>query len=109
MLDPMPRKDVKLPMTSKEAQMQRRVEELEAERDALRAKLAKAVEALTPSEDTKAAYIGEFSFPITLVHPGLDKETIRLSVPWTCIKEIMAMIRARATLAKIKGEADDTR
>ena len=55
-------------------------------------------EALTPSLWTKTAYIGEFSF-------SLDREDEvgafyeeRIDVPWTTIKEIMAAIRARATL-----------
>jgi hypothetical protein len=52
-------------------------------------------EALTPSGDTKAAYIGDFSFPITL-RLGHEEETRRVDVPWTTIKEIMAAIRARA-------------
>ncbi|MHA7852237.1 hypothetical protein [Roseovarius sp.] len=86
-----------------------RLRALVNERDALRAKLEAAVGAMTPSGDTKAAYMGKFSFPITLYHPKLGEETRRVSVPWTCIKEIMAMIHARASRAKIKGEADDTR
>ena len=45
------------------------------------------VEALTPSGDTKAAYMGEIK----------DPETKRL-VSWTAIKMIMAMISARAAI-----------
>lgn len=51
----------------------------------------KALEgALTPSTETKAAYIGEFQFQFGEYTPN---------VPWTCVKQIMAAIRARAALA----------
>ena len=56
---------------------------------------ARMREALEPSGDTKAAYLGEFSF-----HDGLKKRV----VPWTTIKEIMAAIRARAALAAPRRE-----
>jgi hypothetical protein len=52
-------------------------------------------EALTPSAETKAQYIGEFSFRVPL---GEDSY-IEPAVPWTTIKEIMAAIRARAELS----------
>lgn len=53
-------------------------------------------EALTPSAETKAAYIGEFSmrFPEYDEH---GNEVMRsINVPWTTIKEIMTAIRSRA-------------
>ena len=54
--------------------------------------------ALTPSVETKAAYIGEFHF----VEEELDDEgnsvTRNRTVPWATVKEIMAAIRARAAL-----------
>lgn len=57
-------------------------------------------EALTPSAETKAAYMGEFRVPL----PDRDEEgnevMRHINVPWTTIKEIMAAIRARAALAK---------
>jgi hypothetical protein len=56
-------------------------------------------EALTPSAETKAAYIGEFSFKVELAHPRLGSEFRSIDVPWTTIKEIMAAIRARANLS----------
>jgi hypothetical protein len=56
-------------------------------------------EALTPSAETKAAYIGEFSFKVELAHPRLGSEFRSIDVPWTTIKEIMAAIRARARAA----------
>jgi hypothetical protein len=57
-------------------------------------------EALTPSADTKAAYIGEFSFsfPIGFDDDGHDVHRIA-TVPWCTIKEIMAAIQARAALS----------
>ena len=71
---------------------------------AAEAKLAKAVEALTPSGDTKAEYMGEFCFSQTMIGEDGDEVTVKTYVPWTTIKEIMAAILARATLAEIEGE-----
>jgi hypothetical protein len=62
---------------------------LSAERDALKAENARLREALTPSGDTKADYIGE------IIDPDTGK-----SVSWTAIKMIMKMIAARAALQK---------
>jgi len=58
-------------------------------------------EALTPSGDTKADYMGEFSFGITLSAGG-EEDYRRIMVPWTTIKEIMAAIRARAALESVR-------
>lgn len=98
-----------------------RVAELERERDqaldhaamimeaceATEAQLAKAVEALTPSGETKAAYIGEFSFMIDEVVTSDDGDEVEnrreVTVPWTTVKEIMAAIRARAALSELEG------
>jgi hypothetical protein len=60
-----------------------RIEELEA-------KLTKAVEALTPSGDTKAAYIAEVETDCPCGRPH--------TVSWTATKDIMKMIRERAEL-----------
>lgn len=60
------------------------IAELEAENKRLR-------EALTPSAETKAAYIGEFSWLVNVY--GTETE---LFVPWSTVKEIMAAIRKRA-------------
>lgn len=50
------------------------------------------IAALTPSADTKAAYIGEFQFQF----PERDEEgndvMRNINVPWTTIKEIMRAI-----------------
>lgn len=63
-----------------------------AERDRMR-------EALAPSAETKAAYIGEFSFNVELAHPRLGAEVRSIDVPWTTIKDIMGAIRERASLS----------
>jgi hypothetical protein len=68
------------------------IEVAEAEAKALR-------EALTPSEITKAAYIGEFEFPVKAYDEDGEELTFPATVPWTTIKEIMAAILARAALA----------
>lgn len=101
-------------------------EEAEAERDALRAEVAKLQlsasdvefygneqvkalraenerlrEALTPSGATKAAYHGEFGFELL----ARDGEGVDCHmVPWTTIKEIMAAISKRADLRPTEGE-----
>lgn len=76
--------------------------EREAEKDA---RIRELEEALTPSGDTKAAYMGEFSFNITETFFDEESETFeeqprKVYVPWDTIKEIMEAIRARATLTK---------
>lgn len=72
----------------------------EAERDALRA-------ALTPSTETKAAYMGEFHFETEVANPAWNEDTDeeepeylieKAVVPWDTIKQIMAAISARAAL-----------
>lgn len=68
------------------------------ELEAAKAEIERLREALTPSGATKAAYGGEFTFPICIGDDdGEDIHDI-VTVPWTTIKEIMAAIRARAAL-----------
>jgi hypothetical protein len=55
-------------------------------------------EALTPSEGTKAAYSGEFSFIIPDCDEDGNDVCRNITVPWTTIKEIMAAVLARAAL-----------
>ena len=74
-----------------------------ARADAAEGRLAKAVEALTPSGETKAAYIGEFSFTVDFTNEDGEDDYMRVDVPWTTIKEIMAAIRARAALSELEG------
>ncbi len=52
--------------------------------------------ATTPSTETKAAYIGEFSFVIPDVDEDGNEHSRKIHVPWTTIKEIMAAIRTEA-------------
>lgn len=64
----------------------------------LTARVAELEAALTPSGDTKAAYIGEFKFTFLagLDEFGDDLTYENVTVPWTTVKEIMAAIRAYA-------------
>jgi hypothetical protein len=60
-------------------------------------------EALTPSEGTKAAYIGEFSIPVhAFDEDGQDHRWSEM-IPWTTIKDIMAKILTRAALQSQGG------
>ncbi len=63
----------------------------------LLAEVKKLRSALTPSAETKAAFIGEFQFAI-----DSDMDDSMVTVPWTTVKEIMAAIRALA--ARDEGE-----
>jgi len=62
-----------------------------ARAEAAESEVERLREALTPSAATKSAYMGE-------VECDCPTETWRHFVPWTAIKAIMAMIRARAVL-----------
>ena len=65
----------------------------QAENERLRA-------ALTPSAETKAAYMGEFSVPLPDVDEDGNEVMRRANVPWVTIKEIMAAISRRALAGK---------
>lgn len=74
--------------------------------EALQAENARLREALEPSGYTKAAYMGEFHFIVMM--PGEDEDgdedmPVKVYVPWTTIKEIMAAVRMRA----LKQESSD--
>lgn len=60
--------------------------------------------ALTPSAETKAAYIGEFSVPLTDIDENGEEYTRRINVPWTTIKEVMSVIR-KATMQEGREDA----
>lgn len=60
-----------------------------------KARVAEIEAALTPSTATKAAYMGEFSFPV-VARLGRDEVTRQVAVPWDTVKQIMAAIRAQA-------------
>lgn len=73
-----------------------RAEAAEARVTALEAEKAGLVKAVTPSPETKAAYIGEFHFNWTVWDPtGEEQITHRVQVPWATIKQIMSAIRAQ--------------
>ena len=53
-------------------------------------------EALTPSGDTKYAYIGEVRIPFTWTDENGYEHTETVAVTWDATKQIMKMIRSRA-------------
>lgn len=70
--------------------------------DAIRATQAeneRLREALEPSGETKAEYIGDFSVRFPMFDDNGEEYTHSINVPWTTIKEIMCAIRQRAALA----------
>ena len=54
------------------------------------------LDALTPSDETKIDYIGEFSVPWPFIDEYGEEVLCNLNIPWVTIKEIMAAIRAHA-------------
>ena len=48
--------------------------------------------ALTPNAQTKAAYIGKFTMTLKEVDDYGDDRSLRVTIPWTSIKEIMRAI-----------------
>ena len=62
------------------------------------AEIERLREALTPSGSTKAAYIGEFAFPVRRLDEDGNEYSEMIDVPWTTIKEIMVAIADRAAL-----------
>jgi predicted HicB family RNase H-like nuclease len=60
-------------------------------------RFASLEEALTPSPDTKTEYSGEFKFHIDESSETGEPYSRAVTVPWTTIKDIMKMIRKRAT------------
>lgn len=68
-----------------------------AQSEGAQAKVVEALlEALTPSADTKAAYIGVFGFRVELANAEGETYSHPFTVPWTTVKEIMSAIRNRA-------------
>jgi hypothetical protein len=80
-----------------------RIADLSTQIAAKDAEIAALREALTPSAETKSAYIGEFRFEVSRVDEFGDELSTRYDVPWTTIKEIMAAILARAALEMSGG------
>ncbi len=63
--------------------------------------LRRVLEALTPHSETKAAYMGEFSWTDWRDDENGISNGHQMTVPWTTIKEIMAAIRERAGVEKL--------
>jgi len=68
-----------------------------------RAEIERLREAMTPSGETKAAYISEFKFTIDDIDGDGFECKRSVTVPWTTTKEIMKAIAERAKPAQ-KGE-----
>lgn len=62
---------------------------------------AALVDALRPSGETKAAYIGEFSFHIPLNDDEGNEVLHKVTVPWDVTKQIMKAISARISFAQL--------
>ena len=75
-----------------------RIAELETENARLR-------EALTPSLNTKAAFMGEFAIDVVEQVNGHEKLR-KVQIPWTSIKEVMAAITSRAALSPEPPESE---
>lgn len=93
--------ELRATLLAAEAEVKRLHSELTGERNnyvtmdaELRGEIARLRDALTPSAETKAAYMGEFRFQFDEFTPN---------VPWTTIKEIMAAILRQALEAKTDG------
>jgi hypothetical protein len=67
---------------------------------AAQAKVARLREALEPSCDTKAAYMGEFAFTLMSYDEDGEEMPRKVYVPWDTVKQIMAAIAARAALVQ---------
>jgi hypothetical protein len=63
-----------------------------------RARISALEAALTPSEETKFAYMGEVNFHHTDFDEDGNEHRIRMDVPWTSIKTLMKLIRENADL-----------
>jgi hypothetical protein len=66
-------------------------------------------EALTPSAETKGAYIAEFKFTVTEMRESGEEVLRDITVPWTTIKDIMKAILARADKKQEIGGADEAK
>lgn len=66
--------------------------------------------ALTPSKETKYCYIGEIKFRSSYFDDEGHEHGLNITVPWTTIKETMALISRYAafTQAGLKSEATRT-
>lgn len=58
----------------------------------------KLLAAVTPSPDTKFAYIGEIKQVVTFTDQEGDESHAAITIEWTTQKEFMALIRKQAGL-----------
>lgn len=65
-------------------------------------RLERLTEALTPSAETKSAYIGEFSFSVERSVGCGSSYMERITVPWSAVKDIMQAITKRAEQMEAK-------
>ena len=84
-------------LKNRNMELQFRVNELEAENARLR-------DALTPSADTKTAFIGEFTFAVERSDSLGSRYSEDQLVPWSTIKEIMGAINRRALKPTSTGD-----
>ncbi|TPE45076.1 hypothetical protein [Amaricoccus solimangrovi] len=77
----------------------------EAEANRLRAENEQLLAALTPSAETKAAYIGEIKFITSVGWDGVEYP-FNVVVPWDSMKQFMALIRSRASTMKDGNDAE---
>ena len=82
------------------------IQDLEAELAGLRKERERLLTSLTPSAQTKYAYIGEFNFLIDVRDEDGGVCQRSVDVPWVVIKEIMEAIRRQA-LVKDAGVRDE--
>lgn len=75
---------------------ERLVEDLMKKISSLEREVAAYKTALTPSSETKAAYIGEVEFKQDYTDEDGEEQTEVILVPWTSMKEFMAIIRGYA-------------
>lgn len=69
---------------------------LQGDNAALRARVARLEEALTPSAETELAMIGKFHFRPAALCCDHEGNIISVDVPWHTIKAIMKAIERRA-------------
>lgn len=82
--------------------MRYELRELRGKLEASEQRVKALEEALSPSAETKGAFMGEFSFPVEYTDRDGDEISYEEMVPWTTIKKIMKAIshRAEATCQK---------
>jgi hypothetical protein len=80
------------------------IKQLLADNEQLSAALCRLQEALTPSIDTKSAYVGTFVYSVDGFDDDGNACSDEVCVPWHAIKDIMKVIRERAAVEPCKNE-----